>query len=522
MAATKTKGLFEQLGIDSRTQEQVLAQRVIKKKEERQAELDRPEAFAGDRAFRQAGQMAGDFLQEKFGEDPKLTPEEQSNVDALSAAQTKFESRKEAGDYLDKDGKPSLILESEGFNESVAAELIKIGDPRGAELAMSTDVSRRKRAEDTQERVKRGLEIDELEHDRSRRSYDTAQEEYEDSVERMKTMWPQGSNDPNEGVYGYMMADGTLVTGNKTEYPLGTMTDQRPNEPKLDKNGNPKATKLSDYMSTREAGELRAANTMLFQQFGLAVGLKNAVSDSIGENGTIEMMGTGGKISAAGVRLVDNISAIGRTVGKFIQLENADGEASEFDGSYSSAQSYVTDNKALFEGIALPEGVVKDSIGATRYQAILVQLAYGKAQINEPGGRISDNDFKAAVKQIAGAATNPEALRQVLVGDMDRSVRNFKHRMSMLRDDVQDLVIAPRAMKAFDEEFVNFNRAFDQPFGSAAAPSDALTSPQEEVRDGLGTSTPTPGVGASEQLVIDGMKAERDALAAELEALQAQ
>lgn len=479
-----TQGMFQQMGIDTRTQEQVLAQRgAARLAQRREEELARPEQWAGEKAFRTAGMQLGNALVEKYGAEEKLTPAEQANVDAMTSATTKFEEAKTRGDYLGADGKPDQMLEARGFERAIAGSLLKVGDPRGLELAKKIDQEDRVRRADDEARVKGGLEIEDAKRGATNDIYDFDRKVFLDKRGEIADIWVQGEQDPNAGFGVFIDDDGTASTVNGTEFPLGTYTTARPSRPPQgQQSGGPLDVK--DYISLKNLGAMQAQHRGLVGQFNMAVAMADAISDGIGEDGTLEIMGSGGKVGAGVTRLLDNIQGLGRQIGSALEIEDKDGNKRTFTGSMGQAEKYARDNQDLFTDDMIPPAIRGDTRATQRYQAIIVQFAYGKARLNEENGRISDTDFKNAVQQIGANATDPEALRQVLVGDLNRAADNFNVWDKQMPPELRDTLIHPQARALYDEAFANFNQRFGQEFGTAARPGEGLTNPQGARRAG--------------------------------------
>jgi hypothetical protein len=172
------------------------------------------------------------------------------------------------------------------------------------------------------------------------------------------------------------------------------------------------------------------------------------------------------------------MQALGRSIGTALQIEDADGKLTTFTGSEGAAAKYARDNSDLFTDDMIPPAIRGDTRATQRYQAIIVQFAYGKARLNEENGRISDTDFKNAVKQIGANATDPEALRQILVGDLERAVKTFNTWDQQLPEAIRGDVIGQQARDSFDLSFEEFRSAFGTNFGTAASPGEGLTNPQ--------------------------------------------
>jgi len=485
MANTDYKGMFEKIGIDTRTQEQVLAQRASRSRQKNEEELAATAGrYPGDLALQRAGRQIGTHLNNKYGDGQTLDPKEQANVDAIAAAQARFEEAKADGRYTNENGTPNLVLESEAFNNAIAAELIKIGDPRGMELALATDEARTKREADEQTRVEKGLDIESKGRKAVEEEYDAARKRWKDIRGTFTMVYPQGETNPNEGMSAFIDDNGDAHSRSGVILKLGDYTDKRPIEPKVGKNGAPAAIDIKDYISLKNLGAMQSQHRGLVGQMNMAVAMRDALVDGLAEDGSLEIMGTGGKITSGVSNFVNNLSALSRSIGEALQIEDSKGKLTTFTGTEGAAAKYARDHQELFEGMALPPSIVGKSNAIARYQAIIVQFAYGKARLNENGSRISDSDFNNAIRQIGANATNPEALRQILVGDLTRAVANFDQWDKTFPQEVRPLLINRDARKMYDAAFENFNTAFDQDFGTPNRVGPGLTNPQGDRKTG--------------------------------------
>ena len=475
-------GMFEDLGIDTRTQEQILAKRARDNEEKANTAPEGAEPFAGAHDLRRGGRILGNIIRKKFHK-PQLSEQEQASVDAVAEAQTKFEEQRERGDFLDKAGKPDLLKESDGFNRAVAGSLLKIGDPRGMELAKRLDQDTRARAKDDQERVQGGLDIAESRRDEIKELYDFDRDVFLNNRGDFLPIYMKDSDDPNSGFGAHIQDDGSAVTTEGVTFEMNTYTTQRPIAPKLNKSGGAKPLKPQDFgWSSKAVSQVQARQRNLAGQFDMAVAMRDALADAVGADGTLNIMGTAGKIEKGIAALVGNIASLGRAAGKVLQIEDSDGNLSDFTGSSASAAKYVRENQDIFANMVLPASIIDDKNAIARYQAIIVQFAYGKARMNEENGRISDVDFNNAIKQIGAAATDPRELQNILVGDLGRASLDFDLWRAQMRDELVPLIFPPRSQVLFNKARDNFTAAFGVDFGLSGAVGEGLIDPQGESR----------------------------------------
>jgi hypothetical protein len=84
--------------------------------------------------------------------------------------------------------------------------------------------------------------------------------------------------------------------------------------------------------------------------------------------------------------------------------------------------------------------------------------------------------------QIGAAATEPDALREVLYGDVFGAVKQFEIWRQQIGEDVANEIIQPGAWKLYDEQHKAFNTAFERPFGFASEAGVGLTEVPEDER----------------------------------------
>ena len=75
-----------------------------------------------------------------------------------------------------------------------------------------------------------------------------------------------------------------------------------------------------------------------------------------------------------------------------------------------SDTALVSKNKSLIDDVVKSTGIA---------DSLLITLAYQKALVNNPDGRISDKDFKFAMESLKGLSSNKESLKAILEDNMD-------------------------------------------------------------------------------------------------------
>jgi len=248
--------------------------------------------------------------------------------------------------------------------------------------------------------------------------------------------------------------------------------------------------------SSRVRGEMNKAQRTLTTQYKLAIGLRDAMSDAVREDGTLNILGGAGKSQGWVVRTLDNINAATRGIGRAIIVQGADGAETALDGSIGSSQKYADAHPEIFANVDYSAyGIDRVDVRAqARLNAIFIQFAYGKARLNEPGGRISEPDFNHAMTQIAANATDPETLRQVLLGDLTTAEEEYEQWRGQQHVENHDILFQPAADKMYFDAKEQFHQAFGQEFGTANDAGAGLTDPQGDPRADLIPRSPNTGL----------------------------
>ena len=497
-------GMFAQLGLDPRSEEQILAEKARQRYEAAKADATaRGETHAGATALRRGGASLASFINNKIN-PPKLTPDQQNMVDAQQYAKEAVDLMNAAGEFTNEDGKVDAIKLGEERMMKIAEYLLSKGDPRGTDLAVQVDNVRRKRAHDQAELKKLGIDIEQAELDiiktgqdmehtdlkmqdlRRQIIHSTWSDERERYLARRGEMSPiymRGSNDPNSSRMAFIQDNGDAMyqndQGQYVNVPLGEYTITRPDDPNAGGGGK------DPYVPTpTEQGNLRAQQRSIMQQLRLSNIMLDAMTTALAETGTLDMMDGSGKFQTATTHLANNVNAVFRQGQKWVGITDGDPNdpnsksIGTIDGSIASSMSYVKNNvKWMDEFIPVPEGIEKGTVQAMRYQAAIVQLAYAKARSNEPGARqLSDNDFKNAIKQIGANATSPEQLRQVMLDNVATAHEDFNIWLKQIGPEHANSIIEKPAMDEYYRELEKFDKNWAKAWGT-------VTEPEGEVRE---------------------------------------
>jgi hypothetical protein len=504
---------LEQFGIDPRSQQEILQamekQRIT---DAMSANDNRRGDFAGDLELQDSGAALAAMLANRFNK-PKLSPTQQRAADAKEAADKNIALMESGGKFNNEDGELDVIAKTDEYQRILASELIKVGDPRGIDMARDLQKRMQENRVYEEEREAAGLAIEGAKTQNRRgligekrdrvvldkAQFDLDRQKFIAKRGELAPIYIAGSDNPNASIMSFIGDDGTANTmdnsGNIFQIPLGSYTTVRPDAPAGERGAG--ADKFVPTPS--EQKDLRAQQRALMQQMRLGVTMRDALADAVNEDGTLNVLDGSGKGISFATKMVDSVNALFREGKKVVGLVDENNKVTgTLNGSTASSLAYVNKNPTVFEGFSIPENIRdKGDRAVARYQAAIVQMAYAKARANEPGARqLSDNDFKNALKQIGAVATDPEALRNVLFGDITRGVEDFNVWRSQMQEN-STRILGQQAMDQFDDEFEKFNDAFSVDFGAPEAVGPGLRNIDPADR-APGSPAPIPGPGTTQ------------------------
>ena len=122
------------------------------------------------------------------------------------------------------------------------------------------------------------------------------------------------------------------------------------------------------------------------------------------------------KAAGIAIGLEQEVKALGRSFGIESDKVNELASSSEYD--------------ATFKGLGINEARMKGLITSLAFQAAMAA--------GESSSKLSNRDVERFIVEIGGNASNPEAFRAALVNVMERSVRGFKTKYSVLTREEYD------------------------------------------------------------------------------------
>jgi hypothetical protein len=481
--------LFGGLGIDTRSQEEIIAAN----QQARRQELDMIRQQGGNAgAVQAAGAQIGDAFGRTFGGAPQVSPEQQKMIDMNKRVQARMEESREKGEFITSEGTRDSLAEAESMQRIMAEELMAAGDERGIMLLQQLDtLSRGRKQQDAElDRLDAATQSSRAQAAESR--VRAANGRIQGMRGRVQTYFRRGETDPNASFQGIMTEDGTGVVGPDGQIiPMAEVTSHVPLDP-LRASRASRTLTANDYgISDSEAKAFRSEAGAISQQMRGAIRMKRALADAIGQDGSLNIMDGAGKVTSAVTTALDFVGAAARQIELSIASAGGDTTVGITDGDFAgqnlqgrgAARSYAKENLEDLDGLMrdmVPPHLRNNAIQRAEFYATLTQLVYARARTNEPGARqLSDADFKNAMANLAGNVSDPEAFRQVMMGNIMQDWQNFNDRYTALPAQVRDgnMVISAEGQRNYQESYDTFLREFGVgDFGSAAETSPELQS----------------------------------------------
>lgn len=459
-------GLF-----DTRSQEQILNDRWRERHNETMGMV--PQIAGRDPASQSAGALGG-MLAGAIGKrfaPPTLTPEEQARTGAIASATERTNKWR-----LDN---PNASVEDIGLitTKHMGEELLRNGDMQGLQFAQAWA---------QQERAKRqsDLEITKLEG------------EVEDAqVERdfwrvkntLRTVWPTDPEFGDEGFEAFLTENGDAVyldeQGKEQTLTRGQYTRYDPKQPYANSRNGGRLKPADLGWTPTQMGTVRALGVNIPRTAAALMNMQNALKSDVERSGTVELLGTSGKINSWVDDTVSSFSALARSVGNFFTVDGKN------LSSEDSAMKYVAENPELIEAMSvhMPDTVKATTLSKARWTAAAVRLAFSNGQSLEPGQRnMSDQDFRIQLETTGALTTDPEAFRQISVMNFKDAWDNYQMFYDTAPEEIQTMIMAPAGAAKIAQARADFDSSFAQPFGTAGKPGTGLTeSPTTGAPDGV-------------------------------------
>jgi hypothetical protein len=242
----------------------------------------------------------------------------------------------------------------------------------------------------------------------------------------------------------------------------------------------------SDFgINTSEAKFMRDQAVNIESTIDNFLEMKNIMAEAA-KTGSIEFLSTSGTMTGWAVNLIDNATAVARTLEKAIADDTGtspDAQRLRVEGveddlsTEAGARKYVEANADLVASLEdyMPESVRNSDALKQRWTAAYTRTAYAFARALDPGQRgVSNDDFKHAVIGLGASTTNPEAFRQITNTTVNTMVRGFQDRLQFLSPEARESVLYKAGLARFDARIKTFDAEYKQDFGQANAPGQGL------------------------------------------------
>lgn len=139
----------------------------------------------------------------------------------------------------------------------------------------------------------------------------------------------------------------------------------------------------------------------------------------------------------------------------------------------TEAQKAIVARNNFDNRTAMARQAASLGMNVTRYQSLVVETAYALARVNDPGGRLSNNDFDYAMKQL-GAVQDPASAKAAFAAIASRAYQNVKNRMKVYNEATIDEYFRP-GLNEIEEAYADFNSKWGtdgQGSGDTGIPAD--------------------------------------------------
>lgn len=457
------------------------------------AGIDRtPGLKPAERDARKIGAILGNFFgSRKFAGGGQLNDSEQAGITAVQSAQEKLREIKKLDPTMTQE------MQSEKFKQILSGELALVGQvQQSMEVGKAAQQEYRARTTQELQLKKLGLDVDRT---------GIAKTLDEGSATRdlrgqVTPIWPKGATREDEAVMGFMKNDGTMVDQEGNELAIGEYSIFKPPTDATKRFYTANELGVSD----REQANIRDQAGAVAAMARGAVDMRDALSEAAKLGAGVNIMDGSGKVTNAVTKMLEIASGVARDMKATVEIFSPDGDRvfGALDSS-GGAQAWVgnedSDNfkdldSRLFD--LVPKHLRDTAVARAKYYSALVRITFAQARTNEPGAKqLSDEDFKRALTQMAGNASDPEAFREVMLNNMQEAVASMEMRQKIIGRERFDLIVDQEGQDAMRFQLNRFHTAFDPSFGSAPNPSETLTgtptAADGTITVGGGTFTPT-------------------------------
>lgn len=182
----------------------------------------------------------------------------------------------------------------------------------------------------------------------------------------------------------------------------------------------------------------------------------------------------------------NSFASAGSSVGGYGSLSTNSADARN-SGGRSPKEIVESGRNTIYSNYSKMGGKATLGIDVTLYESLVIDTAYALARANDPGGRLSDNDFQFALKTL-GAVQNPAAAKAAFLAIAERAYGDNKNRKRVYPEDAYNALFGS-GDKQIAEHYQEFQRRWGpeasaapaRRTGSGRAPSGDLNSRINEI-----------------------------------------
>jgi hypothetical protein len=275
--------------------------------------------------------------------------------------------------------------------------------------------------------------------------------------EGIVTVYPRGSNSPNEGITGYLDEQGNVITrgpdGQEVVLTQDKYTFDRPQwDPAKFQARTGGHGGIKD-MTPTERGMVRRSMVTAMNLNDSYSKLLNLAKEAkqVGAGNVQGQFGKYVKFASGAVTFAEQVAGLFSPVEGGASGMEVKGAKKDYEMSSRSGRAeWIKDNKEWLE--ANMPGLKQKGQYASQYIALVTDLTYAKAMANEGGASrsLSDGDFKNNWRAIGGDLNDPEAMAAILLGDADTQDGRIDNLLSVYPPNIVKGMIAEGGFERYE------------------------------------------------------------------------
>lgn len=364
------------------------------------------------------------------------------------------------------------------FNRSFATSAFRNG--RGdvaAPLLQQIDQERRAREQQDKNLQLLGLNIDRstYELDRLRNPF---------KRDTLQTIYKFGERDPMKGVTAYIDPEGNAILGDGSVIPMGEYTMDRPLDPNRG-GGSGGAGRTLPNKSEQE--KYRQQANALFSRGEVLTEMRNVLDEMYRVAGGPTALDVSGKVVSTTDRWISAMNNVWGVVAGQTMFEDPEtGRKYELSSEGGRAR-YARDIRddliaAMSTDPSLRERIRNNAALADRYASLAIGLTYAQARANDPSGRLSENDFKAAALQTAQDIARPDAIRMIVMGAYERAVNELNFALNNFSPEIRNQIVPARQWATITDQFYRNVDHWNRPWTGTPAATSTKAPPASIAR----------------------------------------